>query len=85
LDKGINEINNDEPLVFYVSNDETYGAHFVAVNGYKKYEERKRVWIFDVVNTVILYEIVDGWSNDARYYDMSATASLGMLIFMDLK
>lgn len=85
LDKGINEINNDEPLVFYVSNDETYGAHFVAVNGYKKYQERKRVWIFDVVNTVILYEIVDGQSNYARYYDMSATASLGMLIFMDLK
>ena len=85
LDKGINEINNDEPLVFYVSNDETYGAHFVTVNGYKKYQERKRVWIFDVVNTVILYEIVDGWSNYARYYDMSATSSLGMLIFIDIK
>ena len=58
-----------------------FGSYY----GYKKYQERKRVWIFDVVNTVILYEIVDGWSNYARYYDMSATASLGMLVFMDLK
>lgn len=85
LDKGIGEIDNRKPLVFYTYEDETYGSHFVAVNGYRKYEERKKVWFFDVVNTVILYEIADGHSNYARYYDMSATSSLGMLVFIDIK
>lgn len=87
LDKGINNLNNNTPLCYSVSNDETYGSHTMAVCGYRKYQGKKKIMFFDTVDTVLLYELADGWQSDDSpyrkiYYDMSITNTIGALVFM---
>lgn len=84
LDKGVDELNNNIPLCYSVLGDETYGSHTMAVCGYRKYQGKKKVMFFETTNTVLLYELADGWSFNKMYYDMSITNTIGTLVFMKL-
>ncbi len=85
LENGIDRLKKNEPLAFSTLGDETYGNHTVAVCGFRRYQGKKMVWIFEQTETIILYELADGHETRKVYYDMSATSTLGSLVFIDIK
>jgi hypothetical protein len=47
----------------------------MVVNGYHQYHKTEKVWLFTNNYYVNLLAIYDGWSNEQRYFDITAYGS----------
>lgn len=81
-DTGTKELDKNRPLLWSTSSD-TYGAHTMAVCGYKYYSKTSGWWIFKTTNYKLFYELRDGHSVFARYYDMSGHVGFSAIISLD--
>lgn len=86
LNSGINQLNNDKPLI-WTTYGGTYGNHSMAVSGYKKYTKQISFLFFSFTKEKIYYgikdakkEIVQGKKSYSKvYYDMSGYKYFGAL------
>ena len=74
-----NEIDNGWPLMWSTSTN-TYGAHTMAVAGYRIYSKEEGWWIFKEKKYKNLAEIRDGWVENPRYFDFSAYTGFAALV-----
>lgn len=80
---GCKEIDNGKPLLWSTSTG-TYGSHTMAVCGYKTFEKKTGWWIFQSVDTKVFYELRDGHSPSARYYDMSGHIGFAGIVSVEI-
>lgn len=61
---------NSNPIIFATSTG-VYGSHQIAVFGYRFYRLNKKVLWFDVTEWKCILDVLDGWSADRRYFDIT--------------
>lgn len=61
---------NSNPIIFATSTG-VYGSHQIAVFGYRFYKLSKKVLWFDVTEWKCILDVLDGWSADRRYFDIT--------------
>ena len=76
---GTASINSSKPFLWSTSCD-TYGSHAMAVCGYKRYTKTTGWWIFKSEESKLFFELRDGWSTSARYFDISGYVGFGAFI-----
>lgn len=81
-EKAVDKIDQGLPVIWSTSTG-TYGGHSMAVCGYQYYTQRKRFLWFSSVKQKLFYELRDGHSKEARFYDMSGFVGIAGLIFID--
>ena len=80
--EGIKKLNNDIPLLWSTSSC-TYGAHTMAVCGYKSYSKVTGWWSFKSTQYKLFYELRDGHETAPRFYDMSGHFGFGAIISLE--
>lgn len=83
VDKVKNKIDLGIPCIWSTSND-TYGAHSMAVCGYKYYKKTTKFWFFTYSTYKLFFELRDGHSKDDRYFDVSGHIGFSCLTFFNL-
>lgn len=81
-DKGVKKIDSGYPLLWSTSSG-TYGSHTMAVCGYKYYYKTCGWWIFKYTKFKLFYELRDGHSENARYYDISGHIGFSAIISLE--
>lgn len=72
-------LDEDKPLMWSTSTN-TYGAHTMAVFGYKTYRKARQVLWWTEYDYVYLIRLSDGWVTYMRYMDLNAY--VGFAAFM---
>lgn len=77
------KIDSNIPCIWSTKND-TYGAHSMAVCGYKYYKKTTKFWIFNFYTYKLFYELRDGHLDKPAYYDISGHIGISCLTFFKL-
>lgn len=79
----INYIDSNVPCIWSTSND-TYGAHSMAICGYRTYRKEIPFLCFKIINKKLFYELKDGHERESRFFDVSAHIGFSCLTFFEL-
>ncbi len=77
------KIDSNIPCIWSTTND-TYGAHSMAVCGYKYYKKTTKFWSFNFSTYKLFYELRDGHLEKPTYYDISSHIGISCLTFLKL-
>lgn len=77
------KIDKNIPCIWATKGD-TYGAHSMAVCGYKYYKKTRKFWIFSYSTYKLFYELRDGHLDVPAYYDISGHIGISCLTFFNL-
>lgn len=83
MDAGTMKLDSGYPLLWSTSND-TYGSHTMAVCGYKYYSKTEGWWIFKNTQKKLFYELRDGHTTEARFYDMTDHVGFSAIISLEV-
>jgi hypothetical protein len=71
----IGQVGLKKPMLWSTLSDPSYKEHVMVVNGYQQYHKTEKVWLFTNNYYANLLAIYDGWSNEQRYFDITAYGS----------
>ncbi len=78
----ISSIDRGDAFIWSTSND-TYGSHTMAGCGYKQYIKETKIWFVTHSEYKLFYELRDGHSKEARYYDVNGHVGFSAIIFLE--
>ena len=80
--KIVNKIDAGLPSIWLTATG-TYGQHAMAVCGYRYYTQQRKILWFNHTDKKLFYELRDGHSAAAKFFDVSGFHGLAALIVID--
>lgn len=71
----VKQIEDDKPVIWYMTDDSIYDDHAVTITGYYIYKQYTSILGINVcTNTINILRIANGWRNSMVYYDLESTS-----------
>ena len=78
-------VSHDLPVLNNVTKSSTYGSHSMVVTGYQVYASCTDIGDLHLLNYLLMLQVADGWSSDARYYDANLNKDLEIVTVLETK